>query len=139
MRVKATIRRKELWQLREISGGSGFGQTTPLGHFGLGDAAVAETVLIEWPSGAVSEFHQVKADQLLIGVEPPKLEDVRFADGAFAANVVGLVGSKYWVEGSSNLTEWKPLLAVTNSSRRTAVNIPGAPVFPQQFFRLRVP
>lgn len=42
-------------------------------NFGLGDAAVAEVVRIEWPSGGVQELTDVAADQSLTVVEPPRL------------------------------------------------------------------
>src|SRR6185295_13126499 len=73
VRVKATMRGKEMWQLREISGGTGFGQSSLLGHFGLGDATVARTVRVEWPSGIVQEVYNINVNQTLKLVEPGKV------------------------------------------------------------------
>lgn len=53
--------------MREISGG-GFGQDDMRPNFGLGDAAVIETVRIEWPSGTVQELHNVAASASVLGV-----------------------------------------------------------------------
>jgi hypothetical protein len=69
VRVKATFRSAERWQLREISGGIGFGQT-PYANFGLGDATNAQMVRIEWPSRLVEEFSDVAVRQSLAVTEP---------------------------------------------------------------------
>jgi hypothetical protein len=69
VRIKAFFRGAERWQLREISGGIGFGQT-PNAHFGLADATNAELLRIEWPSGLVEELTDVAAKQSLTLTEP---------------------------------------------------------------------
>jgi hypothetical protein len=70
VRVEATIDGKNITQLREISGGSGFGGQNDLrAHFGLGDATTADNVRIEWPSGIVQELSNVSANQILTVVE----------------------------------------------------------------------
>jgi hypothetical protein len=57
VRLKATIHGRTFWQMREISGGSGFlCQNDMRANFGLGDATNADLVRIEWPSGTVREF-----------------------------------------------------------------------------------
>lgn len=66
VRVKATIGGKAFWQVREISGGSGYGSQNDLrAHFGLGDATNADLIRIEWPSGVVQELREVAARQVL--------------------------------------------------------------------------
>jgi hypothetical protein len=59
-------------QVQEVSGGAGFcAQNDRQLHFGLGDAAAVEKVVIRWPSGRTSELskpgidrvHQVKEPQ----------------------------------------------------------------------------
>jgi VCBS repeat protein/ASPIC/UnbV protein/Ig-like domain-containing protein/thrombospondin type 3 repeat protein len=69
VRVRAFFRGAERWQLREISGGIGFGQT-PGANFGLGDATNAHTVRIEWPSRLVEELSNVTVKQALTLTEP---------------------------------------------------------------------
>src|SRR5436190_11332318 len=69
VRVRAFFRSAERWQLREISGGIGFGQT-PYANFGLGDATNVQIVRIEWPSRLVEEFSDVGVKQFLTVVEP---------------------------------------------------------------------
>src|SRR6267142_1810131 len=71
VRVKATIDRREVWQLREISGGGGLGSQNDLrAGFGLGSATNVDLVRIEWPSGIVQEFHDVAPRQFLTVIEP---------------------------------------------------------------------
>ncbi len=69
VRIKAFLRGAERWQLREISGGIGFGQT-PYANFGLGDATNAQLLRIEWPSRLVQEFSDVPLKQFLNVTEP---------------------------------------------------------------------
>jgi hypothetical protein len=104
----------------------------------LGDALLAETVRVEWPSGAVQEFQQIAADQLLTAVEPPKLEISKSGTASLAVDVLGLPGSKYFVETSDDLANWNELIAVTNLNRRTTFLDP-APPSSQRFYRLRFP
>ncbi|HOY59615.1 MAG TPA: FG-GAP-like repeat-containing protein, partial [Verrucomicrobiota bacterium] len=63
VRVKATIGGKTFWQLRAIA--SSTWHTELVAHFGLGDAANAEALRIEWPSGLVQEFANLPAKQIL--------------------------------------------------------------------------
>ena len=71
VRVKATVQGKTLWQMRHISGGDGLGSQNDLrAAFGLGDAASADVVRIEWPSGIVQHLANVAARQFLTLVEP---------------------------------------------------------------------
>lgn len=54
VRIKATIGGSVVWQMREISSQSGFlGQNEMLAHFGLGDAAIIDSIIVEWPGGPV--------------------------------------------------------------------------------------
>jgi hypothetical protein len=137
VRVRATIRTADMWQLREISGGTGFGQTSLLAHFGLGDAVTADTVRIEWPSGAIQELHGVSVNQTLTIVEPPKLAGPKYNALSFQSDVVGLSGSNYVIETSLDLTNWAWRMTVTNSDRTTTFSDPTAPNAPRRFYRAR--
>jgi len=137
VRVRATIRTADTWQLREISGGTGFGQTSLLAHFGLGDAVTADTVRIEWPSGAIQELHGVSVNQTLTIVEPPKLAGAKYNALSFQSDVIGLAGSNYVIETSLDLSNWAWLMTVTNSDRTTSFSDPTAPNTPRRFYRAR--
>jgi hypothetical protein len=71
VRVKAFYRGASRWQLREISGGdSGANQQSLNAEFGLADATIVDTLRVEWPSGAVTELHDVAPRQHLTITEP---------------------------------------------------------------------
>ena len=58
-------------QIREIaSGGSMMGQNMLEAHFGLGAAALADSVTIRWPSGTVQTLTDVAVNQRLTVTEP---------------------------------------------------------------------
>lgn len=64
VRIRTTIGGQPLWQMREISSKTGyFAQNSMRAHFGLGDAAVIDTVFVEWPSGIVDGLYGVAANQ----------------------------------------------------------------------------
>jgi hypothetical protein len=74
VRVLATIAGTERWQLREIAARDSFGSPNTLrAEFGLGDATNITTVRVEWPSGLVTELHDVAANQFLTVSEPPSI------------------------------------------------------------------
>jgi len=52
VRVKATISGNTFWQMREISSqNASTGHNSLRAHFGLGDAAIVDSLVVEWPSG----------------------------------------------------------------------------------------
>ena len=54
-------------QIREIAGGGSYlSQSDLRANFGLGDAVVASTVEVTWPSGGRQVFHEVKTDQFYL-------------------------------------------------------------------------
>lgn len=55
---------------RQVAAGSGFiGRSSPILHFGLGDAESVESLEIRWPSGAVEVRDGVSANQRIRLVE----------------------------------------------------------------------
>jgi hypothetical protein len=58
-------------QLREQSGGfNAYAQSTKRVHFGLGENASADSIVIYWDSGVVQRLSDVAANQILTVVEP---------------------------------------------------------------------
>jgi hypothetical protein len=69
--VKTTAQGQSRWQMREISGGSGYGsQNAPYAYFGLGAATNIDIVRVEWSSGVVQELYAVSPRQSLTVTEP---------------------------------------------------------------------
>lgn len=66
IRVVANIGGTEVRQLREIFGQSAFfGQDEMRAHFGLGDAATVDSIIIEWPSGMIDVLTDVAPNQFM--------------------------------------------------------------------------
>lgn len=66
VRARATLSGKPVWQMREISAKNGFmSQSELVAHFGLGDATIVDSLIVEWPSAQVQVLANVKVDQLL--------------------------------------------------------------------------
>lgn len=66
VRINATINGVSVNQMREISAQSSYcGQNDLRAHFGLGDAAIVNSIAIEWPSGATEGFDTINSDQFL--------------------------------------------------------------------------
>jgi hypothetical protein len=62
----ANVNGVAMQQMREVGcGKGGFGQSDMRVHFGLGDAAVVDTLRIVWPSGTVQEMQDVAANQFM--------------------------------------------------------------------------
>lgn len=72
MRVKAIIASEAVWQKRQISGQTGFlGQNCLSASFGLGDAAMIDSLVIEWPSGRKQVQTNIAPKQILLVAEAP--------------------------------------------------------------------
>lgn len=72
VKVKATINGNPVWQLREItgqSGGGAGGQNSLKVLFGLGDATIVDSVMIQWPSGVVEYLTNVGINNCVDVVE----------------------------------------------------------------------
>ena len=70
VRVRAVIAGFPRWQLREVSAQNSFNGMSSLdAHFGLASATVADSVVVEWPSGNVSVVTGVSARQRIDIVE----------------------------------------------------------------------
>ncbi|RMH97292.1 MAG: choice-of-anchor D domain-containing protein [Calditrichaeota bacterium] len=66
VRVKAVIQGQPVWQVREISGQTGRGgQNPPVALFGLGDAPVVDSLVVEWPGPSREDSLGVKRQVLL--------------------------------------------------------------------------
>ncbi|MCI0694080.1 FG-GAP-like repeat-containing protein [candidate division KSB1 bacterium] len=77
IRLKANIGGKAIWQRRDIAGQEGYCGQNLLAHFGLGEATVIDTVLVQWPSGIVDVLAPVNVNQILTiteGMNPTAVE-----------------------------------------------------------------
>ena len=136
VRVKATIKGKTFWQLREISGGSGYCSQNDLrAHFGLGNATNVEVLRIEWPSGIVQELRDVPAQQTLTVTEPIRLQ----ATGRGQFQFKSWKGQAFTIKASADLTVWNAIATVTNLTGTVEFTDPDAGLSEQRFYRVVIP
>jgi hypothetical protein len=136
VRVLATISGKSYWQMREIGGGNRH-QSDLRPHFGLGDAARATTVRVEWPSGAVEEFSNLAPDRFYTIVEP-SLRGAMKTNGEFELSVWASTNRTCTVEHSVDLLDWTVLTNLQGAGETSVrVTDPAAPGAQQKFYRLR--
>ncbi|MEN0047649.1 MAG: FG-GAP-like repeat-containing protein [Bacteroidota bacterium] len=70
VRVKANIGGADVWQMREISGQSGYnGQNSLTVHFGLAEVETVDSVLIKWPSGQLDTLTNLASGEIYSIVE----------------------------------------------------------------------
>jgi hypothetical protein len=62
--ARVTVKAGGLSQFREIRAVQGSVQSDPVAFFGLGDAAAAEIVQVQWPSGHVDQYKNVGAGRI---------------------------------------------------------------------------
>ena len=76
VRVSASINGKNVWQMRTVEGESGYCAQNLILHFGLGNAAQIDTMIIEWPYGIkqillnlpVNQIMKIEEDTTLTGI-----------------------------------------------------------------------
>ena len=114
VRARALIFGRFVTQMREIPGGNR-AQDDLRAHFGLGNATQVATLRVEWPCGAVEEFTNVAANQILTVWEPPAVSAVVRADGACELTVKAEPNRGWQIKASSDLLTWQTLTTVTNT------------------------
>jgi hypothetical protein len=130
----ATIAGKELWQTREVSGGSGmFGQNDLRVHFGLGDAAQIDLVRIQWPSGFVQEIQRPELKKIHTIVESPRLRSVSRSAGQF--QILGAKDVDYELQASPDMKTWN---RIGNAKGGVEISDPDAAGSNGRYYRLLV-
>jgi hypothetical protein len=147
VRVKSFYRGASRWQLRQITGGSGFdGHNELQANFGLGDATNVDLVRIEWPSGVVQELTNVAPHQLLTVVEhqapsfPPSFNNISHdANGVVNLSATGSTNLLYLFEASANLVNWTWLGVRSNANGTVQFSDPSGTRSPRRFYRVSIP
>lgn len=66
-RIKTNVNGQDLWQMREITSVSGHnGQSMMDLHFGIGNASMIDSLIIEWPSGVKESYANISVNQYLV-------------------------------------------------------------------------
>jgi hypothetical protein len=149
VRVKATIRGNTFWQMREISGGSGYGSQNELrAHFGLGNARSIELLRVEWPSGIVQTMTNVAVPKRLTVMEhqepgassaPHFMSVSPQTNGSVNLSVTGDAGLRYLLEASTNLVNWTSLGVSTNLAGSIEFTDTRATNYFRRFYRVFIP
>ncbi len=70
VKLKANISGKDFWQLREVSSQSGYNsQSSYELFFGLNDAAIIDSISIQWPSGIRETFTNIEPNKFYTAIE----------------------------------------------------------------------
>ena len=108
-RIKATISGNIVWQMREISAQNNFnGMNSLRSHFGLRDATVVDSLIVEWPLGGVSQMADLDVNQFLTVTE-------EFPAGFLRANSKAdtLIGNSSLAVNFTDLSLSDPLTPIT--------------------------
>ncbi len=107
VRVQTVTQGAPRWQMREVVAYDGWGGSSDVAHFGLGSAEEVEELQVRWPSGAVSTYRRVAANQLLTVREAgPPLQispDHNFFSGSLQVTITNLRPDsevRYTVDGT---------------------------------------
>ncbi len=96
--AKVKVRANGVWQLREVSGQTGFSaQNSLIAHFGLGDATSIEILTVEWPSGIKDTFSNVTVGQYVVVTEGQPLLKASVPIYPVAATPQN-AGNVFWVD-----------------------------------------
>jgi hypothetical protein len=76
IRIKATINGQQRWELREVDGQSGYCGQNLDEHFGLGNAAIIDSMKIEWPNGQIDAYSNIGVDRVVVAHEDSSLTRV---------------------------------------------------------------
>lgn len=76
VKLKADISGSPVWQMRRVAGQNGYcGQNLQV-HFGLGDAADIDSLVIQWPSGIIQNVSSAILNEYNVVLEDTSLDSV---------------------------------------------------------------
>lgn len=77
IRIKANINGLDVWQMREISAQTSYcGQNDLRAHFGLGNANMIDSIIVEWLSGNKEIFSNINSNQFITITEGEGILDL---------------------------------------------------------------
>ena len=77
IRAKAVINSQPVWQLRQVSGQTGFNAQNSFNiEFGFGDAAIIDSLIIIWSGGTVDVYDNVQVNKFYKATEGDALEEI---------------------------------------------------------------
>lgn len=77
IRINAIINGMHVWQMREISAQTSYcGQNDLRAHFGLGNATIIDSMIVEWLSGSKEIFSNININQFITVTEGQGISDL---------------------------------------------------------------
>ncbi len=77
VKVKSTINSSPIWQIREVNAQNSFNSMNMLNvHFGLGNSAIIDSLVIKWPRGLVQVYTNVQPNRFYKATEGQGLNEV---------------------------------------------------------------
>jgi len=77
VRAKAVIDSQDIWQLREVSGHTGFNAQEGFNiELGFGHAPVVDSLIFEWPSGLIDVYTDVDVNKFYKATEDQGFEEI---------------------------------------------------------------
>jgi len=112
VRVKANIFGNDTWQMNEISGqtGGGLGSQNSLNaEFGLGDASVIDSIIIEWPNSENWDTINIEMNRFITIVEEKGIivnlgDDIISCEGETITLDANSYDAYLWKDGSTEQT-----------------------------------
>jgi len=77
LRAKAIIDSQPVWQLRQVSGQTGFNAQNSFNvEFGFADASVVDSIVIIWPEGTVDIYDNIEVNKFYKATEGQGIEEI---------------------------------------------------------------
>ncbi len=77
VKAKAVISGEQTWQLRQVSGTNGFNAQNSLNiELGFGDAALIDSLIIDWPSGMQDVYVNIETNKFYKAIEGAGIDPV---------------------------------------------------------------
>lgn len=90
VKIKATIGGTPKWQIREINAQNGFNSMNMLNiHFGLGNAAIIDSVIVKWGGGLTQVFTNVTQNRFYKLIEGQGLNEIIIGVNQISSQVPG--------------------------------------------------
>ena len=146
IRAKAIIGGKPVWQMRVIEGQSGYCGQNLQAHFGFGDAAIIDSLVIGWPSGSSSIYTSVSPDRHVrivedrVGTLLPELPAENFitqSDTIRFAWHRDICGAPYHIQIATDPRFAQYIVYEDATIPDTQVTVRGLPVNSRYYWRIR--
>jgi hypothetical protein len=146
VKVKATVNGIPVWQMRVVEGQSGYcGQNLQL-HFGLESSQLADSIIIDWPSGIRDTFVAVPANHHYViaenqSVTPAQISPPHEATGQLPSTTFrwhrSLVGAPYRLQIGTDSTFTSGIIFEDSTLTDTVITVDSLPNYNTLYWRIQ--